>query len=354
MGSTVTTKKLVLGFQTSSGLRYALMERTYERNVHPHTPRWGCIALGAFEAVIERILAYASYCEGGMLQSRDGHIQPEKYLAGWYRAFRKVRHLDMETVLVSLSSADETFQTTRSLLQKRCRDDLVQALDAGTFTLSLHDDFDLIFDIYGPGRILAPWRIISPSHAVFADAMPADPSLLPTLPRPAQPSPSPTLRVLSVSDFLLYSFNGGPWIRSWSAYSLVEALVAEHLVPYELAAPGFIGEHLATFRAAASAPEVLPRAPAIDIRKPSLSDSRWQEQQYLELYEALSGESASDTPNAIRCTVEEVEAVHAEKNLRYLDSTFLTWHLDGDQARSQDEASPILSQNMSPHSSVST
>ncbi len=84
MGATVTTGKRATAFRAPSGtIIYVLFEATYEKNCHPHTPHWGCCAIGDIAAVMERIFAYGSNSEGGMLQGRSGRITPEGYIRGW-------------------------------------------------------------------------------------------------------------------------------------------------------------------------------------------------------------------------------------------------------------------------------
>jgi len=326
MGSTVTTKKLVLGFQTAQGLRFAAMERTYEKNVHPHTPRWGCIAIGSAEEVLRVILTYASYCEGGMLQTRSGGILPERYLSGWYRTFKQVRPLAMETVLVSLPASHEGFGLTLATLHQRNRADLVAALEAGTFSLSLHDDFELISAIYGPGKAVSPWRIIPESAGVYGDMQPADIALRPPIERPETYANPPVLSVKKYEDFLLYSLDGSPWARVSSVYGLVEELIRGPLTELEVAQPGYIEVHLPGYREQARTAESLGDPLSMEIRRPDFDAGRWQEEQYLELFQSVTGLEATEAPDTFGCTLADVASVNAQARLRYLDSKFISWY----------------------------
>lgn len=84
MGATVVTGKAVAAFHhpTTGEVIYLAFEETYEKNCHPHTPRWDPRAIGTFEQVMKVLYGSAAACEGGMLQTRSGHTKPELYLKG--------------------------------------------------------------------------------------------------------------------------------------------------------------------------------------------------------------------------------------------------------------------------------
>jgi hypothetical protein len=87
MGATVTVGKRALALRGDNGaISYALLENLYEKNVYPHTPRWSAVAFGRIEEVMDTIFLYASGTADGLLQGRNGWIEPQAYVTGWLRA----------------------------------------------------------------------------------------------------------------------------------------------------------------------------------------------------------------------------------------------------------------------------
>lgn len=79
MGSTVSTAKLVGAFQGNDGqLCYALFEQTYDKNCHPHNPKWSAMRIGDLAATMKAIFSYASSCEGECCKVPVGDLLPLK------------------------------------------------------------------------------------------------------------------------------------------------------------------------------------------------------------------------------------------------------------------------------------
>ena len=86
MSSTITTNRVAAATRTTDErILYVLFEETYCSNVSPRTPRWCCVGLGYLPAVLEKVFALASCCEGGMLRNRAGRLTPEGYLGTWLK-----------------------------------------------------------------------------------------------------------------------------------------------------------------------------------------------------------------------------------------------------------------------------
>ena len=170
MGATVTTGKAVLAFQAKNEVIYILFEETYEKNCTPHTPHWGCFAIGNYKQVMTRVFGRASSAAGGGLQSRSGEITPETYLRGWKLAFNKPMMFNNRDVSFRIlernywSDGIESVNAGRvySVLKETGRLDVWEKLisEDDNVTLSLYDDIDLIMSIFGVSGIEQPWKII--------------------------------------------------------------------------------------------------------------------------------------------------------------------------------------------------
>ncbi len=171
MGATVTTGKLVMGFRTNNKVIYLLAEETYEKNCSPHTPRWGCFAIGDYKQVMERVFAHASAAEGGSLQNRANDLTPESYIRGWNLAFHKptvfpdtaisFRILERNYWRDGIESnmAGLLFTHLKSIDRLDVWQTLVNEEDDKVI-VSLYDDIELILSIFGTNGFVSPWRII--------------------------------------------------------------------------------------------------------------------------------------------------------------------------------------------------
>ena len=88
MGATIVVDQEAAAFkpQGAAHVVWCLFEKLYDKNTYPHYPEWNCVAIGRIEAALARVFESASYCEGGMNQSRGGHIRPETYIERWLNA----------------------------------------------------------------------------------------------------------------------------------------------------------------------------------------------------------------------------------------------------------------------------
>lgn len=87
MGCTIVAARMVASLQTLKGQFYALFEQTYESNVFPKTPTWGCRYFGTIESCMSRIIHDAAATEGGILKETSGRVSPSAYIKHWRREF---------------------------------------------------------------------------------------------------------------------------------------------------------------------------------------------------------------------------------------------------------------------------
>jgi len=171
MGATVTTGKFVSAFQAKGKTYYILFEETYEKNCHPHNPTWCCIAMGSYQDVMKNVFGRASAAEGGSLQTRAGCVSPETILRGWSLAFNKpasFHNIKINLRILERGSWREGIESClagelHNVLKENNRLDIWDKLisDDDEFTLSLHDNIELILSIFGADGIASPWRIIA-------------------------------------------------------------------------------------------------------------------------------------------------------------------------------------------------
>ena len=90
MGATIAVDQEAAAFKPegASHTVWCLFEKLYDKNTYPHHPEWSCVAIGRLDTALARVFESASYCEGGMNQSRSGHIRPETYIERWLNAMK--------------------------------------------------------------------------------------------------------------------------------------------------------------------------------------------------------------------------------------------------------------------------
>lgn len=265
MGATVSSAKLAAAFSDSQGKPfYVLFEETFEKNVYPHTPRWGCYAIGRIENVMERIFSAGAACVGGSLQGAGGReITPEGYIAGWLKELASP--MSFPDMALELSVGDDwnspiatgDFEWAKTVLVNNGFAAIATALEDGqTVPVSLHADCDLLGAIYA-GRPMGPWRVIkSHAGALYGTRTPE----LGFQPTKAKVYKLPAPRFLSIPNdgaMLLQGTDG-----NWSCEGASWLPIAEYvrsLWAQELNEPGSYRARIKAFRAAiASAAPVQP------------------------------------------------------------------------------------------------
>ena len=175
MGSTITTGKLASAFMDAKNeVWYALYEETYEKNCHPHRPRWNCIYFGQLAGALKQIFRYASACEGGMLRARNGDIKPESYITAWLNELSNpVAHQPNDVTIqvgksFNASVPEDMAELAASKLKGLGREDIAKALEDGNqHVLRMDGDAAIIAELYGEEPALGTWRVITytPQHA---------------------------------------------------------------------------------------------------------------------------------------------------------------------------------------------
>ena len=257
MGSTVSTDKKAYAFSTATGkTAYVLFEEMYEKNCYPHTPSWSCVGLGYIEDVLNYIFAFASHCEGGMLQHRSGNVLPENYLQRWLTTLASP--LQMPDVTGTLCYGDSMYST----LPREMRETVEQSIaDSGTcidiadvdgLRVSLYEDFDLLRSIYCL-RSVGAWRFIQhrphPMGCVTREDLGYSKSL-----RTCNSTETPPAMYRIGENVVLPTVAGQYRCAGW-AYSVVGSFVRNYYRS-ELTKPGTFKDAFKRFRrAVADAPD---------------------------------------------------------------------------------------------------
>lgn len=167
MGATVSTAKLASAYKANNGQTYyVLFEQTYEKNVYPHTPHWGCVHIGGLQSTLKWIFKAASVCVGGLLVVRGGRSLPQQYIADWLNELSNpVMIPDMEVALKFSDKMSASVPAEKTAAVVRTLDDngyaeIAQTLaSGGVHATSLYQDPQLLEILYGQSLIGA-WRII--------------------------------------------------------------------------------------------------------------------------------------------------------------------------------------------------
>lgn len=260
MGATVTTGRRASAFRAQDGkIIYVAYEQHYEKNVHPHTPHWSVIALGEISGVLQRIFAYASSCEGGMLQNRSGWISPEGYLRSWMKELESP--IEQRDVTAKMEFSASLYATLNVENKDKIATALADIGKAALFDsivagerpeLSLHKDTNTVLALYGVNRVMPAWSFFgsqsNPSEyadrnatlgynpkAARISVFPADPVVL-------------RLPNYGNGDFThLIQNDDGTYTESGWAYSIVGDFV-EGLWKDEMDFPGHFYSRIRGFR----------------------------------------------------------------------------------------------------------
>lgn len=279
MGATVSTGKLAAAFEASNGSKvYVLFEQTYEKNVRPHNPHWGCITFGPIETVMRAIFLGAGSCESGMLQGKGGRaLTPEGYISGWLKELANPVEFQDRTITLQVSESmyapipKESFKDVADLLVSMGRNDVADALAGGeTASLSLFDDTDLLGAIYS--RVLAPWRIIRSHETPLHGLRRLDLGYAPV--KPKNPSISIPSFLTACEDLRLVKTEDGFWRSAGHADSATSSFIARSWEA-ELREPGSYKQRLKALREAISSAPKMPAGTKVAIDRTVVLESRW-------------------------------------------------------------------------------
>ena len=335
MSATVTTGKLAAAFRTAAGkVVYALFEKTYEKNVYPHTPRWSCIALGYFEQVLKYVFQRGAGCEGDSLQGIHGWIKPENYIADWRR--KLAEPVELQDAAIALKVGDSFYSTVkankeadvRRVLASIGREDISRRLfDAKEeVLLLLHADIDVIHALYGKGGgVLYPWLVLNESHAgtIGRSELGFTPS--------NKPIEVPNVSVYRFGDnHCLAKFGAGQWGMKSGQHSVVEEYIEEAVFHLELQKTKCATALIAAFREKCQAAPQIPGNARFTVTRNIPNAQKWHQENADELARVLGlvqeGEMA---PDRFEGTVNDIMSKNTGHNDTYRYGYLLTYLGDG-------------------------
>lgn len=269
MGATVTTGKTAAAFVKKDGtVVYVLFEKTYEKNCHPHTPRWSCWGVGEFKDILDRIFRGAAACEGGMLQGTHGHIRPESYITSWMTALKNPVALNNEDIHLkvgdsfysSIPAAD--LEKVEEILAAIGLNAASEALRKGeSIRLSLMDDADAVLALYGIHGVIPPWKVFEHIAVGYIER----PDMAPAFKEGILPIPS--VEVLKIDDEnRLVRIDNGPW-ECWGwEYSAIGKYVTDVACKLEKEAYGMHKRAIKTFRNACASATNVPDDAVVSVQ----------------------------------------------------------------------------------------
>ena len=277
MGSTVLTGKSAAAFVRPDGtIIYIAFERTYEKNCYPHSDHWSCVAIGQFKDVMRRLFVHAGSTEGGMLQSRNGYIKPENYIAAWRRELASPSQMRDKVLRLSLGKSlystipSEQAEAVKAILSSIGRDDVYERMVADDCSLSLQDDYPIIDALYGAKGPLAPWRILSHGD-------------IDTVPQPGlgfTPAVGnvvgPRIRVHRLdNENLIVQIGTEPWQHAGWAYSAVASFIGDVVYMLEMECTGASASLIRNFREECRLAAPLPADTIITVIRDGGEAEKW-------------------------------------------------------------------------------
>jgi|GEM_PF-2344883 len=302
MGSSILTGKRAGALQKADGeWIYALFERGYESNVHPHTDSWSAVALGNYAHVMRRLFSHASSCEGGMLRSRNGSIKPENYIDGWRRELAKPSLLQGRAIDLSVGSSfysavpESQLDAVRLSLIRAGFESRIDELVAGTLSVSLYGDINLLLAIYGNSGPLSAWRVLKEYDCGTAQIDVPVPSA-----SKVAMERMPQVRCHSIGrENRLIAIGSAPWRHAGWEYNAIGSFVTEVAYPIEMETPGFARKAIPAFREAVRNASPVPVGTRITVTRAPEGTDDWRIRRADELAQLLglasNGEPAPAT-----------------------------------------------------------
>lgn len=299
MSSSILTGKRAGALQKADGeWIYALFERGYESNVYPHTDNWSAVALGNYAQVMRRVFSHASSCEGGMLRSRNGSIRPENYIASWRRELAKPTSLRDRTIDLSVGSScysvvpQSQLDDVRLSLIRAGFESRIDELLAGTLSVSLHADINLLLAIFGNSGPLSAWRVLKEYDCGTAQIDVPVPSV-----SKVAMDRMPQVRCHSIDrENRLVAIGSAPWRHAGWEYNAIGSFVTEVAYPLEMETPGFAKKAIQAFREAVSQASPVPPATRITVTRAPEGTDDWRIRRADELAQLLGKVSDGEPP----------------------------------------------------------
>lgn len=267
MGATIICKKAAQAFLANDGVvRYVLFESTYEKNVHPHTPHWGAVAVGNYDEVIETVIRFSAVLPGGLLRGKTGQILPENYIAHWRQLLQKPLTLLGTRASLFWSDTDTFLNDT---VEKRLASvnnvlaslspqaalkwtEALQNFQKTSISIDVCEDVELVLALIRSGTVPA-WRIFADSRPDEREPFAAPPGI--TLMNRQETDAAPKrfskqstveLKLPSVAnlgfgtlcDRYIISMDGKTWSSPQTDYRHESNFISDHLKAAEIAQPG--------------------------------------------------------------------------------------------------------------------
>ena len=315
MGATIYTARKVYAFRaTTNTVGYILMEETFEKNVTPHTPRWGALAFGTLEDVMQMVFLGASSVESGMLQGRPRTPSTTAYIKGWLDLLAQPEELVDSNLHYTLrfgsygaSLPSTTWQGADAKqpildrLQERGYALQSEQLRAGKdLRVQLADDFDMLRAIYGGEHAT---RLVHPSYLFRSGLMRGLPN--PDLGYQAVPrttrTPCKVPKILFIeeprnpernySNLLVETPTGEYLSRGW-AYSVIGDYLRQAWRD-ELAQPGSYKATLSAWRQAIAAATPVPDSMVLKYSESHLGSEarKWEYDDLRAIANAMGADS---------------------------------------------------------------
>jgi hypothetical protein len=330
MGATVVTSKTVAAFRhpTNGQVIYLVYEQTYSKNDHPYVPDWGVRAIGTYDQVMQVLYGSAASCEGGMLQTRSGHTQPETYLKSWRICFSDPFQMADQEIELKLGGdslyapiPDKHVDTALATLERIGRGDIAAALKSGsTVTVSLHRDTDVITGLYGVGTGLSLWKVIKGKNGLLY----ADETLAPPLVKRSVATPTAVAYAID-KDNVVVSIDGGPLKNMGWRYSAVGQYIREVVYPIEMQSSFSAYRSIREFRDLCNAAPELPDNTIITVTPANTEHS-----YYLSSAKKLAvrlglAASVEDVPETYETTFGAVREQSEEYLMSTLEDGQIAW-----------------------------
>lgn len=347
MSSTISVGKASAAFRRPDGtVIYTLFEKTYESNVHPHDPRWGCIALGEYADVMRAVFLGAACCEGGSLQGSGRRlILPENYIAAWRRAIAESGDLPDMPITIHVGGCMSPIDKDRlaeayAALAAIGREDVVGKIAEGGAEVRLHQDIDVVLALYGVKKLFAPWKVLDYNYAYSMPKQEYAPTAV------VGKVTAPAATVYRIDDnHLVGKIGSGTWGNLGWAYAAVYTYVMDVVYALEMQQTGCAKRLIADFRGLCKSAGMLPGSTKITVtREPGGELSKW----YLERPDRLAQKlglvgEGQQAPKSFQCEFADVMAKGAMYELQSLSNAQLVWDVPVEQVEGQPVQADLLS-----------
>ncbi len=310
MGSTIVAARVAAVLETEMGRFYALFESTYESNVYPQVPRWGCMYFGPIADCMRAIITYAGATEGGIYKERSGQISPSAYIGRWREALANPVSLMTSSATCDFSRIDSAKQplVRETLKRHGIPVGLVVAID-----LIRHPD--VVQEILDSVQ-LGAWRFIGNEFG--------------TVPRHelgyVVAAQKPSLNALPCTVFVLRSnkeqfvepdywirVKDGKMVSSGWAYSTIEKMIALYVPQAERERPGCAEALIRRIRRSVTEATPLSDDQAVEIQLDQ-AEHKWHTSQFHQMAAKLQCSGTS----LIVTTIGEIRNADATYELRSL------------------------------------